>query len=556
MRRRKCSTEDPSSVNTSMPTLTMNRGGNKQLNIMADGITAKLMNPSHIICFSCDQIFANRICLEEHTCSSVSFICSCGTEFKEYEDMLEHSTTHNPGHQALDHETIRKRRIEKHIEEEEKLKRWQKGEVVWEAPKLQSVPSGSLPTKPRLQVPNTSAHVPQRSKVSLSSSQISQVPGLFPSSSQAPLLPAAAPPKADMRNVFSDVGAPTVDLWTLYQPVVLLKTERMLNKKKPYTCGKCGQCFMAKSSLISHHSSHVTDKVSGCIGCGMLLSSKKMVPRFHVCNMPNNSTKFRLITAKPLNYKAPSEAVGDKRLSPSIQIPQAAAANMHTITNSKGSHVRQFAALQLTNPKFKSYSKSNQGLNVTPTLLFQNQNVNASKPFIGGSFLTKSQKPYPSLSNRSILGRTAAPSVQIKLPSNSTHVFGRPTQSTSGGFTCRVCHIPFDTPQLLQRHKCIKAQEFMAQHVRVGKQPYKQRRMVSVASPGVMQMNGGRRLVLPPGSMKTPVRVAGLDNGQGRLAVNGKMEADGDDDCYIVESGPDKPAEMIYQVTSSVPIKT
>lgn len=537
-----------------MPSLTMDRGGKKQLNIMADGITANLMNPSHIICFSCDQIFANRICLEEHTCSSVSFICSCGTEFKKYEDMLEHSTTHNPGHQALDHETIRKRRIEKHIEEEEKLKRLQKGEVVWEAPKVQSVPSGSLPAKPRLQVPNTSAPVHQRSQVSLSSSQISQVPGLFPSSSQAPLLSAATPAKTDMRNVFSDVGAPTVDLWTLYQPVVLLKTERMFNKKKPYTCGKCGQCFMAKSSLISHHSSHVTDKVSGCIGCGMLLSSKKMVPRFHVCNLSNNSTKFRLLTAKPLNYKPPSEAGGDRRQSPSIQIPQAASSNKHTIISSKGSHMRQFAALQLNNPKIKSYSKNNQGLNVTPTLLFQNRNVIASKPIIGGSFITKSQK-YPSLTNRSVLGRTAAPSVQIKLPTNSTHMYGKPTQSTSGGFMCRVCHIPFETPQLLQRHKCIKAQEFMAQHVRVGKQPYKQRRMISVAGPGVMQMNGGRRLVPPPGSMKSPVRAASLDHGQGRLPVNGKMEAD-DDDCYIVESGPDKPAEMIYQVTSSVPIKT
>ncbi|XP_029959425.1 zinc finger protein 629-like [Salarias fasciatus] len=536
-----------------MPTLSMNRGGNKQLNIMAGGITANLINPSHIICFSCDQIFANRICLEEHTCSSVSFICSCGTEFKKYEDMQEHSTTHNPGHQALDHETIRKRRIEKHIEEEEKLKRLQKGEVVWKAPQVQCVPSGSLSTKTRLQVPNTSAQVHQRSQVPLSSSQISQVPGLFPSSSQAPLLPAAAAPKTDMQNVFSDVGAPTVDLWTLYQPVVLLKTERMFNKKKPYTCGKCGQCFMAKSSLISHHSSHVTDKVSGCIGCGMLLSSKKMVPRFHVCNMPNNSTKFRLITAKPLNYKPPSEASGDKRQS--ILIPQAAASNKLTIANSKGSQVRQFASPQLSNPKLKTYSKSNQGLNVTPTLLFQNKNVNASKPFIGGSFLTKSQKPYPTLSNRSILGRTAAPSVQIKLPTNSTHMFSLPSQSTAGGFTCRVCHIPFETPQLLQRHKCIKAQEFMAQHVRVGKQPYKQRRVMSM-SPGVMQMNGGTRLVPPPGSMKTPIRAASLDNGQGRLNINGKMEADGDDDCYIVESGPDKPAEMIYQVTSSVPIKT
>lgn len=526
----------------------MDRGGEKRRNILTGSIPANLMSSGHI-CFSCEQIFANRKCLEEHTCSSVNFICSCGTEFTDYEDMLEHSTTHEPGHQALDHETIRKRRMEKHIEAEEKLKRLHKGEVVWEAPKVQNVSSRSLPTKSLLQVPNTSAHA---SQVPLSSKQISQVPGLFPPLSQAPLQPTTAPHSTDMRNVFGDVGAPTVDLWSLYQPVVLLNTERVLNKKKPYTCGKCGQCFMAKSSLIAHHSSHVTDKVSGCIGCGMLLSSKKMVPRFHVCNLSNNGTKFRLITAKPLNYKPPS---GDRRQNTSIQLPQAAASNQQTITNNKGSQMRQFAALQVNNQKIKSFSKNTQGLSVTPTLLFQNRNVNASKA-IGGSFLTKGQKPYASLSNRSILGRTAAPSVQIKLPTNSTSMYSKPTQSTSGGFTCRVCYIPFETPQLLQRHKCVKAQEFMAQHVRVGKQPYTQRRMVSMASPGLMQVNGERRLAPSPGRIKGPVMSVSLDNRQGRLPVNGKAEVDADDDCYIVESGPDKPAEMIYQVTSSVPIKT
>lgn len=75
-----------------------------------------------------------------------------------------------------------------------------------------------------------------------------------------------------------------------------------------------------------------------------------------------------------------------------------------------------------------------------------------------------------------------------------------------------------------------------------------------MASPNPAQMNGGRKLGIPASSniMKTQV----MARGQGAVPVNGKMGADADDDCYIVESGPDKPAEMIYQVTSSVPIET
>lgn len=428
-----------------MPSLTMERGRQKLQNILEDGLGRDLMNAGRF-CFSCEQIFANRKCLEEHVCSAASYICSCGTEFTEYRDMLEHSTTHEPGHQVLNHQTIRKRRIEKRIEEENQLKRLQTGEVVWKMPKLNSAPPASLPVKSTPKAPVTSAGVPQ---APTQSAQMSQVPGLYPSVSQASLLPNSMRPAADMKNVFSGVGAPTVDLWTLYQPVVLLETVRTFSKQRSYTCGKCGQCFLEKTSLISHHSNHVTDKVSGCIGCGLLLSSKKVVPRFHVCNAPNTATKFRLITARPPGNMRTSQSLSARGplATSSLQLK-----NQNPSAASKGSQ-----APRITSPlQYKSmsaYNKSNQGLHVTPSLLFKNPS--ASKPYVNISLSSKSQSR----------GLPFTPSRLMKTLTNSASgVPSRPPQASSAskGFTCRVCHIPFESAQLLQRHKCAKAREFMA----------------------------------------------------------------------------------------------
>lgn len=520
---------------------------------MEDGLGRDLMNAGRF-CFSCEQIFANRRCLEEHVCSAVSFICSCGTEFTEYKDMLEHSTTHEPGHQVLDHETIRKRRIEKRIEEEEQLKRLQTGEVVWKTPKSDNVPSVSLPLKPM--PPLKTAYKPQ---VSVHSAQISQVPQLYPSVSQASFLPNPFSSSTDMKNIFAGVGAPTVDLWTLYQPVVLLQTVRKFSKNKPYTCGKCGQGFITKTSLISHHSSHVTDKVSGCIGCGLLLSSKKVVPRFHVCNSLSNATKYKLITARPLRL---NKAGTDSSHNRGAGWPQAISSlqlkRQTHITDSKGSQAAHVTSmLHFKNQNVRTYNWSNQGHHVTPSLQLKSQNPSASRPYVTVSPPVKSESPNPSSSTKSSRGLPE----QLQTPKGSAlGVSSKPTKmpSASNGFTCRVCHIPFETPQLLQRHKCIKAQEFMAQHARTGKQHYKLKKVTPMASQNPARMNGERKLGVPASGniRKNQIMTVNLDKEQGAVPLNGKAGVDIDNDCYIVESGPDKPAEMIYQVTSSVPIKT
>ncbi|XP_026149241.1 uncharacterized protein LOC113122256 [Mastacembelus armatus] len=540
-----------------MPSMIMERGQQNLQNVLEDGLSRDLMNAGRF-CFSCEQIFADRQCLEEHTCSAASHICSCGTEFSEYKDMLEHSTTHEPGHQVLDHETIKKRRIEKHIEEEEKLNRLQTGEVVWKAPKPNNAPAFSLPAKPIQQVPVTSAQMPQPP---MQPARIPQVPELIPSMSQASFLPKPVNSAVDVKNIFAGVGAPTVDLWTLYQPVVLLQTMRKFNKDKPYSCGKCGQCFMGKNPLVSHHSSHATDKVSGCIGCGLLLSSKKLVPRFHNCNSPNTATKFRLITAKPLSYKRLNET--STKLSQTLMTlgPQATSL-LHMKSqnpyNTQTTHVNSTVPRKAVS--ISTINKSSHRFHGTPSLQLKSPNSSAFKSNINVSLPLKSQRPNSSASIESSRRFPVTTSVQLKtstICASDESCKTAETPSAPNGFTCRVCHIPFETAQLLQRHKCIKAQEFMAQHVRGGRQQYKLKRVTPVANTIPALMNYERKVGVPASAniMKNPVMAVSLDKGQGAVSVNGKRGVDIDDDCYIVESGPDKPTEMIYQVTSSVPIK-
>lgn len=467
-------------------------------------------------------------------CSYTSYICSCGTEFTKYKDMQDHSTTHEPGYQVLNHETIRKRRILKSLEEEKQLKRFQTGEVVWKPPMMNKVPPISSAVKNILQT-----RMPP-----VQSAQTSQVPQTYASVSQTSLLPNPVTSGTQMKNMFGDAGAPTVDLWSLYQPVVLLQTTEKFNKEKPYSCGKCGQCFLSKASLVSHYSSHVTDKVSGCIGCGLLLSSKKFVPRFHVCNLPKNTSKFKLVTAKPLNNKKLNETVTDKSWSQEARKPQATFSLQPKSLNSTAARKGSQTSFATSFLPFKSetvttFSKSNHKHHITSSL--------QSNPSLCASTLYNNV-PNPSNSlyqnHTASLNKSQGLSVtsgKLKPPTVAELI--RLKSSGPNEFICRVCHCEFGSPQLLQRHKCAKAKEFMAQHVRGGRN-YPQKRVTPPA-----QVNGERQLGMPAsGNMKKEqVITVNLDEDQ---------SVDMDDDCFIVESGPGKPAEVIYQVTSSVPIKT
>ncbi|XP_061572551.1 uncharacterized protein LOC133428612 [Cololabis saira] len=510
----------------------MKRGSQILKNILRDAAGADQANGKYF-CFSCEQMFDSRKFLEEHVCSSASFICSCGTEFTDYRDMKEHSTTHEPGHQVLDHVTIKKRRLDKLKAEQEQLLKLQTGG----APNMGNA-SSLLLVRPGLQVPHTSALL---SQVPVQTVQIPQVPQLNPALSQPALHSNSI--ANGMKSVFAGVGAPTVDLWTLYQPVVILETDDNLKKKKLYTCAKCEQGFMSKSALITHHSLHVSDKISGCIGCGMLLSSKKMVPRYHSCNAPNNPTKCKIVTAKPLNYKPPIEAPRQNPLQ---------ATSLQQLENknpSKGGQTfHNTPILKSQNLFIRTYDAN--GIRVAIPLQTQTQNPSAIQILSGVTQPSKVQNLY--VSNQSnqkfpIARQKILPKKSIETPRGSD-------------FRCRVCQLLFESPQQLQRHKCVKAREFMAKHMASGKQICRLNTVTPVIAPSSAQMNGQTNLGFSPSGSKTSQFVAlNLENGKVGVSVNGAMEvvgSDDDEDCYIVESGPEKPAEMIYQVTSSVPIKT
>lgn len=506
-----------------MPTWTMKSGSQMLQSFLEVGVPASLKASGHF-CFSCEQIFANRKCLEDHLCPSASFICSCGTEFTEYKGMLEHSTTHAPGQQVLNHMTIKKRRIEKFLEQEEKLKRLQKGEVIWSSP--------NAAVRPSVSGHKSSAAVP----LPMETVQIPQVPVSNASLSEASLsnpLPAAK----GMQNLYSDVGAPTVDLWTLYQPVVLVPTIRKL--QKPYICGKCGQGFVSKAPLVSHYNLHIADKVSGCIGCGLLLSGRKQVPRFHSCNSPVTN-KFKLITAKPPSYKSPIKDNVRKNLF-AQPLQATSALKLENLIPSAASKVRRPAPVTAAQKNFRTYNN-----NVHVGSVFQPKILNpiAPKPSISVSLTSKS--PNLSVFSQKI---SIPPTVLLKMPTNSESLSGE------GEFMCRVCHLPFRTAQILQRHKCVKAQEFMAKHVIGGKlQP---KLPLSMGGPNLAQVNGEGKPGFPPSvGTKNNQLAVGVDKGKAVVPGNKKTgEDDNDDDCFIVEDGSNKPAEMIYQVTSSVPIK-
>lgn len=490
------------------------------------------------ICFSCEQIFADRKCLEEHVCSATSYICSCGTEFSEYQDMSEHSTTHEPGHQVLDHETIKKRRLEKCKAEEEQLKRIDTGDVVWKDTEQNDAASMSFTVKPIVPVPM----------------QPSQVPDINPSSPKASFLSEPVSQNADMKNIFANVGAPTVDLWTLYQPVVLLQCEKKSNKKKPYICGKCGQCFMTKSSLICHHNTHVVDKVCGCIGCGLLLSSKKLVPRFHNCSSSNFTTKFKIITAKPSRQintcqnGSLNPHAGTLLTTPSLQLSQNAVASDQTRRTS--------SSLQFKKLNIRTFPQSNQGLHPASFKQLKSNIASAALPRVTVHPPSTIHSPNRGTSYKRMLNVPLQWNTS-RNPTSAVLVKPSIAPSAAKGFRCRVCHIPFETTHLLQRHKCVKAKEFMAQHARSSRQHYTLKRVTPVTGPSLALVNGQRKLGVPASAyLKKNIMAINLKKAQGAVPVSRKTTEDIDDDCYIVENSPEKPAEMICQVTSSVPIKT
>ena len=259
----------------------MQRSQGHQLRGPFSGITSMdegFTKSNDLFCFTCDNIFPSIAFLEEHCCPAATHICSCGTEFPLYLDVVAHSKTHPPGHSVVDRIAVRKRRF---VREQEENLRFS----------AQQGPSSLLGFNTK---PASSLEVSKR-QVSLQSSP---------------------PNSVRISKLFRGSAAPTVDLWTVYQPVVLIKMPSFRNKGT-YRCGKCLQRFSTKSNLVLHYNSHARDKVSGCIGCGVLLSSNKSLPQYHHCYSPCSVLAAGVITTRPVCGQKPNMLPGAQTVLPS-----------------------------------------------------------------------------------------------------------------------------------------------------------------------------------------------------------------------------------------------
>ncbi|KAK0152773.1 Zinc finger and SCAN domain-containing protein 2 [Merluccius polli] len=268
----------------------------------------------NLLCSGCDHMFPNKSFLEEHCCPAVTHICSCGTEFPSYSEVVAHSKTHQPGHSVVDHKAVRRRRLDREQEEELRLS-------------PEQGPSSLLGINAR---PASSLEVVSKYQVPMQSS---------------------APSAMKISKLLRGSAAPTVDLWTIYQPVVLVKTPKC-NSIGTYSCGKCLQSFSTKSILVSHYKTHTRDKVFGCIGCGMLLSSRKSAPSYHKCNAPGH-LEAGVITARPACGLKPGMApAAPQTLTPSnkdLNAPAPKTMRLHSFT-------RPYSNLSKTTPPQAGYA--------------------------------------------------------------------------------------------------------------------------------------------------------------------------------------------------------
>lgn len=351
-------------------------------------------------CFGCEELFPDRIWLEEHPCPAMKYICSCGTEFSLYMDMLRHSTEHEPGHSTMHHATIKRRRMEMQKKKEGLLNRF----------------------KP----------------VHLNLGPVS-----------------------------------TVDLWPLYQPVVLLKTVRCFDKERPFQCANCELGFTSKNSLIRHHTVHNKKRVIACVLCGGLLPFSKSIPVPHLCSKPSSSTSIDSITAA-------SEA---------------------TIT----------AAPEVCSTAVPSELND----------MFERK--------MGG------YQDSPIVSHKVEQAHTLSKHQVCENTYNGTH--------GKEGFRCRVCQLPFHSNQMLHRHKCDKAADYVQ---RLALMPTNRRRVTHVTSLHTLPQNN------VDGELRVNIQASTSIQMYHKKALGPESvtDVDFDDDCYVIESS--SPTQLLkMKITSA-----
>ncbi|KAJ8388899.1 hypothetical protein AAFF_G00126550 [Aldrovandia affinis] len=215
------------------------------------------------LCFSCKGAFSDRVSLEEHACTNVNYICSCGILFLQYSEMKAHELTHGDGDLSRILPNMKTRQ-----EEPEK---------VWRT--LDLFVHTKLIKLPRAAVPVTK-----------------QIKGITASptlnmSSLEPKCPRGA----------------TIDLRRRFLPVVCVESHQKFVRGKKFKCAVCQLTFHKQHHLVEHHHSHIQEGVYGCLRCGLLLVTHASLPSHHQCGTFFATPKSRYTIGKVLPRKLPEQ---------------------------------------------------------------------------------------------------------------------------------------------------------------------------------------------------------------------------------------------------------
>lgn len=212
-----------------------------------------------LFCFGCKGTFSDRFSLEEHACTNVSYICTCGMVFQQYFEMKGHQLEHGDGDLSRF------------------LQNW-KPTRPQEPEKVLTFDS-FFPTK----VADLPRHVnPMTEQVkTITASPTRNVASLEPSCPR---------------------GA-TADLRRRFLPVVRLWSRQTFETGKKFRCGACRLSFHRMDQLIEHHRFHTKEGVYGCLRCGLLLVSQVSHPTHHQCGTYFANPKTRYTVGKVLPRK-------------------------------------------------------------------------------------------------------------------------------------------------------------------------------------------------------------------------------------------------------------
>ncbi|KAL2084330.1 hypothetical protein ACEWY4_019848 [Coilia grayii] len=273
--------------------------------------------PTPVFCVACATKFPNKRSLEDHECPAVSYICTCGTGFKDYLEMLVHRNGHpDTSSFHTDHVSIMK-----HKEKDTELHELKLRMLKSIDEKLQQAQARSLlvpPVSPALMskqllAPPTSSGLPVKIRITppVSSSDQSLPSAIAYKTSSKTRTSTALP--VQPRDLVLPRSGVTVNLSARFQPAVLLNTKNKFNRGYRYMCETCRVVFWERKLLLEHVASHFPTHIYGCQHCGLLLISSTPPSSTHFCGSYQASRGERFTKGQCIGDVA---TIGQKRHGP------------------------------------------------------------------------------------------------------------------------------------------------------------------------------------------------------------------------------------------------